>query len=347
MKLMNKLRDLFIDIEESDEIDSKEITISKKEMEKDKTKDNKEKEDDEVRFKLPKVMEEDIKKEENNDDLFLKLNENIKKEDKSEFKEMVPKSRTEKHGFGLGMDFENPYAKDDSVIKKEEPRKVADLYKDPKDDKKTLVKKSKVKEEKKVFKASPVISPVYGVLDKNYKTDEVLEKNENSYEIQRLSKKIDFETVRRKAFGNLSDDIKNNLCEDCELLKEVKRLEKIKETELLSDMMDANENHKGPSIEDAYDNYSDFGVSYEAVRDKVVVNDDEIKIFNNNERPTEPEEIEVKQPKSRFIDLDITDEDGDKEELDLNVNKVPNFTKDELSDDLFDLIDSMYKEEEE
>ena len=65
--------------------------------------------------------------------------------------------------------------------------------------------------------------------------------------------------------------------EDCELFKEVKRLEKLNEEELLYDMtVDSNEaiqkdEHPVPAItgdnttlEDAYDNYSDFGVVYES-----------------------------------------------------------------------------------
>ena len=92
----------------------------------------------------------------------------------------------------------------------ERERKVADLY-------------SKKEEPKpKKFKPTPVISPVYGVLDKNYTKDEVKVSSERTYELQRPSRKVDFETVRNKAFGSLTDDIRNNLCENCELYQEVK-----------------------------------------------------------------------------------------------------------------------------
>lgn len=60
---------------------------------------------------------------------------------------------------------------------------------------KTEVKKEEVKK----FRPTPVISPIYGVLDKNYKkedimVDSVLESN---------SKKIDYDTVRKRAYGNI------------------------------------------------------------------------------------------------------------------------------------------------
>lgn len=55
------------------------------------------------------------------------------------------------------------------------------------------------REEIKKFRPTPIISPIYGVLDKNYKkedvmVDSVLEPN---------SKKIDYDTVRQRAYGNI------------------------------------------------------------------------------------------------------------------------------------------------
>ena len=37
----------------------------------------------------------------------------------------------------------------------------------------------KTKEEKKQFKPTPIISPVYGVLDQNYKKEDLIVKDEN------------------------------------------------------------------------------------------------------------------------------------------------------------------------
>ena len=135
-------------------------------------------------------------------------------------------------------------------VEKEKERKVSELY----------PKKEEVKEKPK-FKATPVISPVYGILDKNYHKDEVKEKTEEVV-MKRPSKKVDFETVRKKAFGNLADDIKDNLmCENCELYKEVKKISSLKEDDLLYDM--TVDDTEDVTIEKAYDNYEEFGVAYE------------------------------------------------------------------------------------
>ncbi len=54
------------------------------------------------------------------------------------------------------------------------------------------------------FQPSPVISPVYGVLDKNYKKEDIIVKKEER-------KTIDVDDVRKKAFGTLEEDIEKNL----------------------------------------------------------------------------------------------------------------------------------------
>ena len=59
------------------------------------------------------------------------------------------------------------------------------------------------------FKPSPVISPVYGVLDKNYKKEDIVVKKEEK-------KTIELDDVRKKAFGTLEDDIERSLNEEKE-----------------------------------------------------------------------------------------------------------------------------------
>ena len=95
---------------------------------------------------------------------------------------------------------------------------------------------------------------------------------EDSYEIKRPSRKVDFETVRNKAFGSLTDDIRNNLCENCELYKEVK-ITKNADKKLLSDddnlLSDMTKDDvKDVTLEEAEDNYFDFGVDYEIPKRK-------------------------------------------------------------------------------
>ena len=61
----------------------------------------------------------------------------------------------------------------------------------------------------KVFTPSPVISPVYGILDKNYKREEVIEKREVHTPLKTSEKNYDY--VRRKAFGTLEDELENTM----------------------------------------------------------------------------------------------------------------------------------------
>ena len=64
-------------------------------------------------------------------------------------------------------------------------------------------KKPEETKEVKKFKPSPIISPVYGILDKNYKKEDVVDKKDRKITSSYASKKVDLDTVRRKAFGEL------------------------------------------------------------------------------------------------------------------------------------------------
>jgi hypothetical protein len=57
------------------------------------------------------------------------------------------------------------------------------------------------KQEKERFKPTPIISPVYGILDKNYKKDEI-----KKVRLDPPSREVTIEDVRKKAFGTLKDD---------------------------------------------------------------------------------------------------------------------------------------------
>ena len=67
---------------------------------------------------------------------------------------------------------------------------------------------SEPKEEVRVFKPSPVISPVYGVLDKNYKKEEIIERQQA---IRHNPEEMNYDSVRRKAYGTLEDELENTL----------------------------------------------------------------------------------------------------------------------------------------
>lgn len=126
----------------------------------------------------------------------------------------------------------NEKISDSSIINKEEKVKVP-IYFDDKDfeDLQRPVKKVEpVKEkprfssqiveskpyqpvihEKKAFKPSPIISPVYGVLDQNYTKDDIVPKKDVSISYHRKLDKLTIDDVRQKAYGTLEDELEDTL----------------------------------------------------------------------------------------------------------------------------------------
>ena len=62
----------------------------------------------------------------------------------------------------------------------------------------------------KVFKPTPVISPIWGVMNKDYKVEDIKDKT-ISNEKQLSSAVTSYDTVRRKAYGTLEDDLEDTL----------------------------------------------------------------------------------------------------------------------------------------
>lgn len=223
-------------------------------------------------------------------------------------------------------------------VKKES--KVSQIYKD----------KKKENVEEKKFRATPIISPIYGVLDKNYSSIDVESSRGENLEEKRHSKNVDFDSVRKKAYGSLTDDIKENLmCENCEYLKEAKECKKnkLKQENIVYDSMAEEEEpyySEDITLDEATENYYDYGVPYEKKVTDVENNysEEEVKIINHDEE--KPVKKEIPPVKSSINLLSTLKKSmGDEVESSKNDSK-----KDlELTDDLFNLIDSMYDERNE
>ena len=71
--------------------------------------------------------------------------------------------------------------------------------------------KSEPKEEKKLFKPTPIISPVYGILDKNYHKEDIKSKNNVSNNTYYNHKDVSIDDIRKKAYGTLEDDLEITL----------------------------------------------------------------------------------------------------------------------------------------
>ena len=344
MGLLDKLKDLFMD----EVIDDEEMELEE---------ENKHLYE-EPKDILPKVMRDTIKKEEEKIDF-----EDLKPfEGEKKTKEEL--SNVSENKFSFPIDFEDSgmpsrvanrnvydiekelpqrekpkkeFVKREEVkkevVRKEEPKKVAELY-----------QKKEVSVEKKKFKPTPVISPVYGILDKNYRKEEVVEKSEENVEMKRPSKNVDFETVRKKAFGNLTDEIKDNLlCENCELYKEVKRISSISKDDLLYDMMVDDKVEEPVTIEKAYDNYEDFGVAYEPKKEETKI-DNSTTIINNNTEVVIADKIEIEEKNiEEKKEVEVSHEVNNEETMKIP-SRQENKKETAVDEDFFKLIDSMYKE---
>ena len=349
MGLFDKIKDLFVD--EEDTYETKEIEVEEKEE----------------KNELPTFMRNKIEKEEEEN----KIKEEKKKEEEKQIAVLVepPKKEEKKFSFEFDDDdFVDTSRLSRSTVQKE--KKVESIKEAPVvpiQNTQSVVKpygNKKELDKPKKFRPTPVISPVYGVLDKNYTKEEVVSKEEDSYAIQRPSKKVDFESVRKKAFGDLTDDIRDSICENCEYLKEVKinkKIERLSEEDLLYNLTtDEKENlkeeidndvkeevkdeivnnieeelpDKDITLGEAVENYVDYGVSYDIPPRRTKETKDEVKIVNHADNEVVGEKVEVIEPIDEVLTEEKKETNDRKKDL-------------ELTDDLFNLIDSMYKERDD
>lgn len=175
----------------------------------------------------------------------------------------------------------------------------------------TKVERTEVVEKKK-FKPSPIISPVYGILNEDYRPEDIKNKSEVS-----TNNTLDFNSVRKKAFGEeVKEEPKTTYYEEIVTVKlkenDEEKKQKVKTIdELLENTSDVTIDVEEPKVEEKLD----------AINEDPEVNDYE-KI---------DEDLEELTPKK-----DVEKTEYEKVEDD-----------DTLENDLFDLIDSMYDNRED
>ena len=191
-------------------------------------------------------------------------------------------------------------------------------------EKKTKMTHKETKEEekevatKKAFKPSPVISPVYGILDKNYKKEDIV-KVEPAKEETKPKKKIDIEAIRKKAFGTLEDDIERTFdSTEEEFYKTKTKPILTKEPKSETIILPKEKLEKTKEIPKV-----DSRVEKRSERIKNTYEEHEIE---NYPYPDMEEES--------YQDVE-------------SVKEEKRFEEDTLENDLFDLIDSMYDNREE
>ncbi len=167
------------------------------------------------------------------------------------------------------------------------------------------------------FKPSPIISPVYGILDKNYTPDEITSRTDSV-----LNRKLDVDSVRKKAFGTIEEQQE-------EILKEKTKEEKILEEKL----------EKARTIDELLKDSSDEVIEIEDTKEE------DIKKYD----VTSEIEEEIIEPSHSVNDINVTNDEEDAITSldDVNVASKDNSVDDTLESDLFDLIDSMYENRED
>ena len=166
--------------------------------------------------------------------------------------------------------------------------------------------------EKKKFKPSPIISPVYGILNEDYKPEDIKSKTDNV-----VNTGLDFNSVRKKAFGE------ETLGEPEATYYEESVTVKVKENE-------EEKQQKVKTIDELLEDTSDVTIG---VDEKNSVEDK-----NNKEATNEVADYER-------IDKDLEEVTA---KCDVNKTEMKKVEDDDtLENDLFDLIDSMYDNREE
>ena len=211
------------------------------------------------------------------------------------------------------------------------------------------------------FQPTPIISPIYGILDKNYRKEEVIDRKDKPITFDE-----EFDSVRRKAYGKKDEE------ETMEKILE-KDLETITEPVVEEEIaVEINETPYDPELEakpiledvtvgEAEEYFDDLGLEYnvdykdaqyEGTVGRRSDKYDEETTEEKEDIPTTEIEAEIVDEPEDEIDPDLTLEDlinrnkekeeaKNEEEKEIDLDETAN-----LEDNLFDLVDSMYEDGE-
>ncbi len=203
---------------------------------------------------------------------------------------------------------------DDFAVASKKPEPIIPIKKE--EPKRTLYQGSRRKEETKKFKPSPIISPIYGLLDSH---GNLVKEEKESGKISNYKEEKTFDEVRKKAYGKLDEELENT----------IKRLSKktIEEAEndMKNEKLSRQKKHGDQKTEITLANGQSTSLDDEEDDDMILPN------VNFKEIDVDKEKEKVKSPKkSQKQKVNIEDDDDDTKEQ-----------------DLFNLIDTMYQNKEE
>lgn len=189
------------------------------------------------------------------------------------------------------------------------------------------------KEEKTYFKPSPIISPIYGILDKNYRKEDVKEKKDIRITGYTRSN-MNVDDIRAKAYGKEKET-------EPEVEENIFEIENDAQDNVMVDLSDRSKPEvKELTMGDAEEYFEDLGLEYNV--DYVDVSTDRSKI--KNEEPIEELEEKTIGLHEEPVELEETIEENPVAVEDVKIKEEKETEPDD--DNLFDLIDSMYEESE-
>lgn len=315
MGLFDKLKNVFFEeeyVEVEEPVKKEKVTIAKK-------------------IENPEIKEIKKIKEE--------IKPKVEKEPASEEKKEFPKQP--EHDFKFPMDFddkdfeveEKKVIPPKEVVVEAESVYVRDkvMYEEPIVDYHNtnyqgLYEGSEKKDKKVGFSPSPIISPIYGILDKNYKKEQIVTKKEIRLSV--TPKKVDLDYVREKAYGDLANDITASIHEEVKSNND----KKVNNDDLLYDLSEEDSPAvKVVTVGDAEEYFNDLGLEYNV----------DYKVEQEKRDDKEKSKENITRRTQKKHDIDIKDE-YDSDNSDVTVENK----KDDDDCNLFDLIDSMYEDKE-
>lgn len=220
------------------------------------------------------------------------------------------------------------------------------------------------KDEKTVFKPSPIISPIYGILDKNYKKEDVVQKKDVRITTSYSRSRVSVDDVRNKALGvDMNEEI---IKQPQETTFEIDDTE---DDNLLVDLTDekGKPEVKELTMGDALEYFQDLGLEYNVDYVDASKKNSQPRRFNRTEEEKDSKpsigEVLKREVKPKVV-AEETEQHADEDTFKLNTKamdeenenkKTTPIIKDESNasskdmqddddDNLFDLIDSMYEE---
>lgn len=351
MKILDKLKNALFE-EEYVEVEEKPVKSPKPKKEKPKKEVNRIKEEKRLKNNVKLTSYEDEEKEKPIAKKILPKEDVALEKPKKHVKEESVVSKASKPLKPKKEEFKFPSISDDEFLEQacikvteiedenvplyHQDEEDVKLYKTSKEDE--YIKKYTANEygnygknkERKVFKPSPNISPIFGIIDDDYNRFREQPKKEVRLTSVVRNDRVDVDDVRRKAYGSMAEEpISHEVDSSYE--------DNSHFDNMLVDLRDDNlpEVNK-VTVGDAEEYFEDLGLEY---------NNDYIdaKAAKANGRRLKSEEEYdtpiVQEESSKTVEEDMPDflKEVNQEEISQNDS-----SNDEEEDNLFDLIDSMY-----